>query len=341
MGSLLNTLRSSKPPRIMSILYLLTVVGMVATCQPRRETHTQSHNSTTTTSPPASVPGFIITGGSGRVSSKVEIFNPVSRRSCPLTDLPEGMYHHSQCGNLLCSEMSCLKMPSTGSFSPAPISLLEFRLGHLCWSLPGGGGEVMLLGGGYSERTTEVISSNFNSTKPSWGLKYKTEHACGVEVDDTFIITGYITPEDRSAPDYALNSVVRYNSQGESEVLPSLTVRRKSHACASYLNGDGKRVVLVSGGVTSAAYLDSTELMVDFKPWRPAANLPSPRFGHRAASLYNKVFLFGGIDSSYSDLDSILSYEPDTDTWQKAGTMTVPRANHAVAVFPDVSQLCP
>ena len=63
--------------------------------------------------------------------------------------------------------------------------------------------------------------------------------ACGVEVDDTFIITGGF---DRFAPDGALNSVVRYNSQGESEVLPSLTVRRYHHACASYLNGDGKRV---------------------------------------------------------------------------------------------------
>ena len=44
---------------------------------------------------------------------------------------------------------------------------------------------------------------------------------------------------------------------------------------------------------------------------------------------------------SLSHLDSILSYEPDTATWQEAGTMTVPRDEHAVAVFPDVSQLCP
>ena len=58
-------------------------------------------------------------------------------------------------------------------------------------------------------------------------------------MDDTFIITG---GKDYDAPDNALNSVVRYNSQGESEVLPSLTVRRMDHACASYLNGDGKRV---------------------------------------------------------------------------------------------------
>jgi len=197
----------------------------------------------------------------------------------------------------------------------------------------------MLLGGGRA-KTTEVISSDFNS-KPSWDLKYKTRDACGVEVDDTFIITG---GRDYDAPDYALNSVVRYNSQGESEVLPSLTVRRLNHACTSYLNGDRKRVVLVTGGYrgigTAGGSLDSTELMVDFKPWRPSANLPSTRVGLRAASLDNKVFLFGGTNI-WSDLDSILSYEPDTDTWQKAGTMTLPRAYHAVAVFPDVSQLCP
>jgi len=196
----------------------------------------------------------------------------------------------------------------------------------------------MLLGGGWYPKTTEVISNNFDSSEPSWDLKYKAIDACGVEVDDTFIITGGL---DYDAPDKALNSVVRYNSQGESEVLPSLTVRRLGHACASYLNGDGKRVVLVSGGGNygAAGYLDSTELMVDFKPWRPAANLPSPRDGLRAASLDNKVFLFGG--NSHSDLDSILSYEPDTDTWKEAGTMNVPRRDHAVAVFPDVSQLCP
>ena len=56
----------------------------------------------------------------------------------------------------------------------------------------------------------------------------------------------------------------------------------------------------------------------------------------------NWITLFtGGRDRSVSALDSILSYEPDTDTWQEAGTMTVPRERHALAVFPDVSQLCP
>ena len=60
-----------------------------------------------------------------------------------------------------------------------------------------------------------------------------------MEVDDTFIVTG---GKDYSVPDGALNSVVRYNSQGVTEVLPSLTVRRGLHACASYLNDNGQRV---------------------------------------------------------------------------------------------------
>ena len=58
-------------------------------------------------------------------------------------------------------------------------------------------------------------------------------------MDDTFIVTGGY---DRSALDWALNSVVRYNSQGVSEVLPSLTVRRYGHACSSYLKENGQRV---------------------------------------------------------------------------------------------------
>ena len=58
-------------------------------------------------------------------------------------------------------------------------------------------------------------------------------------MDDTFLVTG---GWDESAPDRALNSVVRYNSQGVYEVLPSLTVRRYFHACATYLNDNGQRV---------------------------------------------------------------------------------------------------
>ena len=51
---------------------------------------------------------------------------------------------------------------------------------------------------------------------------------------------------------------------------------------------------MVTGGWNNGAGdLYSTEMMVDFKAWIEAANLPSVREGPRAASLDNKVFLFG------------------------------------------------
>ena len=60
-----------------------------------------------------------------------------------------------------------------------------------------------------------------------------------MELDDTFIITG---GHNIYSPNEADNSVVRYNSRGVSEVLPSLIEGRYGHACASYLSDKAERV---------------------------------------------------------------------------------------------------
>lgn len=49
----------------------------------------------------------------------------------------------------------------------------------------------------------------------------------------------------------------------------------------------------MTGGTGSNGALDSTEVMVDFTAWRGAAKLPSQRYGLRAATVDNKVFIFG------------------------------------------------
>ena len=51
----------------------------------------------------------------------------------------------------------------------------------------------------------------------------------------------------------------------------------------------------MTGGIGSNRNreLDSTEVMVDFTAWRGAAQLPSQRYGLRAATVDNKVFIFG------------------------------------------------
>ena len=130
-------------------------------------------------------PGLVITGGSGgqpcceTARKKVELYNPSSGHSCSLPDLPQEMSLHTQCGLLLCGDFSCLLMEGT-TFSRTSVILKEERRLHLCWSLPGAGGEVMLLGGSKSPTTTEVVSPDGSSSRTSWDLQYDTRWSISI-----------------------------------------------------------------------------------------------------------------------------------------------------------------
>ena len=52
------------------------------------------------------------------------------------------------------------------------------------------------------------------------------------------------------------------------------------------------KVLLVTGGLQSSGFLDSTEIL-ETNTWRISAPLPSARIGLKAASLGNTIFLFG------------------------------------------------
>ena len=125
------------------------------------------------------VPGLIITGGDRRdeVGVSVEVFNPHTGHSCRLADLPgEVRFRHTLCGQMICggweSRRSCLKLnPLTGAFSPTSVSLVEERYSHLCWEIEGEGGPTLLIGG-YSSRSTELLSSDGSSSNPSFSLPF-------------------------------------------------------------------------------------------------------------------------------------------------------------------------
>ena len=122
---------------------------------------------------------------------------------------------------------------------------------------------------------------------------------------------------------------------------------------------------MVTGGVIqpNGTYinLDSTEtLVLEDTEWRtlPTARLPSPRYYLEAATLDNKVFIFGkniliirlthltilmltgGYDSSGA-LSTIHTLNVRRNTWELAGQMTSPRYGHAIQVIEDVAQQCP
>ena len=132
------------------------------------------------------VPGVIITGGRPYilVGEKVEVFNPHTKKTCRLPDLPGGArLSHSQCGHLLCggghsssTEQSCLMLnPLTGDFTPTSVTLVERRAYHLCWEVEGEGGPTLLIGGGSSPRSTELVNSEGSSSSASFTLQYDTQ----------------------------------------------------------------------------------------------------------------------------------------------------------------------
>jgi len=202
----------------------------------------------------------------------------------------------------------------------------------------------MLLGGSKSPTTTEVVSPDGSSSRTSWDLQYDTSGACGLELGNSLLVSGGF---DVSTPEKSLSSVVKYQTDGTFQYLPELRVRRRGHACASFLSDQGETVVLVTGGYNALHFpdLDSTELMVDFSDWRPAANLPYGREYLSAASLDRKIFIFGGyhgkvfFDGKF--INSILYYDTETDTWHPAGNLTTPRRRHAMALYPGVDRVCP
>ena len=56
-------------------------------------------------------------------------------------------------------------------------------------------------------------------------------------------------------------------------------------------------------------------------------------------NVYIDHLFTGGEDGS--DLSDILQYNTTSHTWEEVGQMKQARAEHAVAVLKDVSQLCP
>lgn len=105
-------------------------------------------------------------------------------------------------------------------------------------------------------------------------------------------------------------------------------------------------VLLVTGGEQYTGEfinLDSSEVLEDMAgTWRLTAPLPSARWGLRAVSVENSIFVFGG-DYNYgyrNSLSDILRYNKN-HTWEEVAQMKGARRWHAVAVMEDVSNICP
>ena len=121
---------------------------------------------------------LLITGGyNNNQRTTVEVVSPSGvRHSCSVPPLPEPRWDHTQDGELACGGgdpgsatlTTCDTLTASGWITSH--DLVEKRKNHVTWSSPAG---LLLMGGAYSDNTTELLSDTTSSSSPSFGLEYR------------------------------------------------------------------------------------------------------------------------------------------------------------------------
>ena len=120
----------------------------------------------------------MITGGyNNGLLKSAEIYNPVTKTSCSLPQLPEARRFHSEDGGLACggystaTQTSCVKWsPASGTWTQSH-TLRQNRYAHVSWVTASG---VYLIGGTSSKMTSEKVKLD-GSVEEGFSLKYDTE----------------------------------------------------------------------------------------------------------------------------------------------------------------------
>jgi len=172
--------------------------------------------------------------------------------------------------------------------------------------------------------------------------------ACAIDLGQTVLITGGWYDRPR---------VSEYTEIGFLRDLPSLQEGRHSHGCTYFVNDQGTKTFLVTGGATAPDSLtSSTELLeenADAWVLLQTGDLPTPRTGLRAANIDNMILVTGGNqqeDYDYYDYDlddnqdlaEILLFNTSTEEWTLFDTMTERRRGQAVSTISlaDHPELC-
>jgi len=267
-----------------------------------------------------------------------EVFVPSTGKSCFISHLPHARLSHTMDSEILCGsfagspvQTTCIKFSPEDDEWTNSHTLTQKRVGHSSWMTNKG---LLLMGGWYSDTTTELLSLEGGQGVPSFEMEYRTKYACAIPDLDghSVVLAGGGFHEDDS------KRVSRYNLHGFVEDMPQLTVGRMDLGCGSYQRDDGTQVMLVAGGMLSTGiHTATTEILVgNSKTWKtvgPLPDLPHNREGYggiKSAKLGNTLYVSGGIDGIYEH-DEILEWKDDTEEWVEIGRMTSTRSFHSMA----------
>ena len=92
---------------------------------------------------------------------------------CTVPPLPDPRDSHTQDGEVACGGFytlsTCVSLTASGWATSH--NLVDRRYDHMSWRSPAG---LLLMGGQYSRRTTELLSDTNSSSSPSFDLEYDT-----------------------------------------------------------------------------------------------------------------------------------------------------------------------
>jgi len=268
---------------------------------------------------------ILIVGGSTDATypytSSVEAFVPSANRNCQLPSMPTIRYFHTLDGLVACGgsggSSNCLTF-SSGHWITSH-HLLQLRYNHVSWASKEG---IILMGGDSSSQTTELLQQD-GTTVPGFSLKYMSERSCTIAEQDTntVIVTG---GHD------VWTMVTRYSADGSSEVFPPLNEGRDNHACGSYLDKSGTRVLIVTGGYYEY-FISSTEVLVgSASTWTTVNPFPFALVGMRGVTVNNMFYVLGGTTDGGSGTKSAV-YGWTGSEWEMTTNMMEKRSFHAVA----------
>ena len=105
---------------------------------------------------------------------------PWSNRTCELPSLPDERVAHVQSGNMMCgggdTRRTCIRWSAEqGAWVTLPVRLTQERVESSAWSVSQD--QSLVIMGGHSDAakiTSETVSSDGVSTRPSFDMKYPT-----------------------------------------------------------------------------------------------------------------------------------------------------------------------
>jgi len=275
---------------------------------------------------------IIVVGGMGDTTKSVEAITTNGTPLCTLPDLPDNRNSNTMDNHILCggtrrsTTTSCLRY-GAGEWTKYRNDLKFERYHHVSWRRQDG--TIMLIGGGGSKNTSEVVSSSGH--QKGFNVQHEVFESCAIKLDDYLIITGGGYP--------TVATVSKYDKNGWIMDLPKLNTGRYLHACGHYYSETNELMYLVTGGVS----LTSTEIMSSSgSSWSYVGNLPLATYGMGVISVNNQIFVIGGYRTGWWSLNSILKFNSVSNEWEKTGELSLTRYYHAATVLPmkDVKPYC-